>query len=337
MKNMWMVRAGKGAFLIDEFKERNIVALGWGLGDLTDKSADEIKKLMEEKYPEESKYVLGISSSQVIKFRHTIKIGDYVLSYNPSIRKYLVGEITSDYYFSQILEDEGIDYIGGHNDTRDVKWLGEVSRDNLKVSTKNTLGAISTLFNINEEVKRDILNVLNNKVPEKGDNEDENEDEDVSILKEDIQEKSIEFIKDKVNRLDPFEMQDLVAGLLRAMGYKTIVSPQGSDRGKDIIASPDGLGLEDPVILVEVKHRQNTSMGSQQIRSFKGALKKTNRGIFVSTGGFTTDAKYEAERSEIPIILMDLDRLVKFIIQYYDNFDNDARSLIPLTKIYWPL
>ena len=336
MKNMWMVRAGKGAFLIDEFKERNIVALGWGLGDLENKSSDEIKRLMEEKYPEESKYALGIASSQVIKFRHMIKKGDYVLSYNPSIRKYLLGEITSDYYYSEDMEKDGSDYIGGHNDTRDVKWLGEVSRDNLKVSTKNTLGSITTLFNINEEAIKDILNFLNNKVPEKGDDEG-NEDEDVSILKEDIQDKSIEFIKDKVNRLDPFEMQDLVAGLLRAMGYKTIVSPQGADRGKDIIASPDGLGLEDPVILVEVKHRQNTSMGSQQIRSFKGALKKTNRGIFVSTGGFTTDAKYEAERSEIPIILMDLDRLVKFIIQYYDNFDNDARSLIPLTKIYWPL
>ena len=132
-------------------------------------------------------------------------------------------------------------------------------------------------------------------------------------------------------------MQDLVAGLLRAMGYKTIVSPRGSDLGKDIIASPDGLGLEDPVILVEVKHKPNTSIRSQDIRSFKGALKKTNRGLFVSTGGFTKDAKYEAERSEIPIMLMDLDRLVKFITQYYDNFDNDARTLIPLTKIYWPL
>lgn len=137
--------------------------------------------------------------------------------------------------------------------------------------------------------------------------------------------------------MDPYEMQDLVAGLLHAMGYKTIVSPRGADRGRDIMASPDGLGLEDPVILVEVKHRPNTSMGSQAIRSFKGALKKTNRGIYFSTGGFTTDAKYEAERSEIPIILMDLDILVKFIIQYYDNFDNDARSLIPLTKIYWPI
>ena len=203
------------------------------------------------------------------------------------------------------------------------------------MSTKNTLGAISTLFFINEEAKKDILNVLLNKVPENG--ETPEDPEDVSILKDDIIEKSIEFIKDEVNELDWYEMQELVAGLLRAMGYKTIVSPPGSDRGKDIIASPDGLGLEDPVILVEVKHRNNTAMGSSEIRSFKGALKKTNRGIYVSTGGFTKEAKYEAERSEIPIILMDLDRLVKFIIQYYDNFDNDARSLIPLTKIYWPI
>ena len=335
MKNMWMVRAGKGAFLIDEFKSRNIVALGWGLGDLSDKNENEIKLLMEEKYPNESKNTLGIASSQVIKFRHNIEIGDYVLSYNPSIRKYLVGEITSDYYFSQELETSGADYIGGHNDTRDVKWLGEISRDKLKVSTKNTLGAISTLFFINEEAKKDILNVLLNKVPESGETPEDSED--VSILKDDIIEKSIEFIKDEVNELDWYEMQELVAGLLRAMGYKTIVSPPGSDRGKDIIASPDGLGLEDPVILVEVKHRNNTAMGSSEIRSFKGALKKTNRGIYVSTGGFTKEAKYEAERSEIPIILMDLDRLVKFIIQYYDNFDNDARALIPLTKIYWPI
>ena len=153
---------------------------------------------------------------------------------------------------------------------------------------------------------------------------------------DEIVDKSKEFIKDKVNSLDWDEMQELVAGLLRAMGYKTIVSPPGSDRGKDIIASPDGLGLEDPVIYVEVKHR-NQSMSSSDIRSFKGALKKNNKGIYVSTGGFTTDAKYEAERSEIPIILMDLDALIKLIIQYYDNFDSDARSLIPLKKLYWPV
>jgi restriction system protein len=47
-------------------------------------------------------------------------------------------------------------------------------------------------------------------------------------------------------------MQQLVAGILRAMGYKTQISPPGVDRGKDIVASPDGFGFEHPRIVVEV-------------------------------------------------------------------------------------
>ena len=216
-----------------------------------------------------------------------------------------------------------------YSDVRNVKWLGDIPRDKLKVETKNTLGAISTLFNINKDAKKDILNVYEGK-------ETSNGDDGGSVLIEELEEKSKEFIKDTVNALDGYQMQDLVAALLRAMGYKTIVSSPGPDRGRDIVASPDGLGLENPVIIVEVKHR-NQTMSAPNIRSFKGALKKTNKGIYVSTGGFTSEAKYEAERSEIPIILMDLDRLVTFIIQYYDNFDSEGRSLLPLKKIYWPI
>ena len=326
MSNMWMVRAGKDAILINDFKEQNKVAIGWNLGDLTNKSSEDIKSIVNEIYKNNSKQQNSKIYSQEIRFRFDIKEGDYVLSYNQSTRNYLIGEIISDYYFSE-------KFIEEYTDIRDVKWLGEVPRDKLKVSTKNTLGAISTLFNINEAAKTDILNVFENK---ESSDEEEGEEDDISILMDEIVDKSKEFIKDKVNSLDWDEMQELVAGLLRAMGYKTIVSPPGSDRGKDIIASPDGLGLEDPVIYVEVKHR-NQSMSSSDIRSFKGALKKNNKGIYVSTGGFTTDAKYEAERSEIPIILMDLDALIKLIIQYYDNFDSDARSLIPLKKLYWPV
>lgn len=321
-----MVRAGKDAFLINDFKEQNKVAIGWNLGDLTNKSSEDIKSIVNEIYKNNSNQKNSKIYSQEIRFRFDIKEGDYVLSYNQSTRNYLIGEIISDYYFSE-------KFIEEYTDIRDVKWLGEVPRDKLKVSTKNTLGAISTLFNINEAAKTDILNVFENK---ESSDEEEGEEDDISILMDEIVDKSKEFIKDKVNSLDWDEMQELVAGLLRAMGYKTIVSPPGSDRGKDIIASPDGLGLEDPVIYVEVKHR-NQSMSSSDIRSFKGALKKNNKGIYVSTGGFTTDAKYEAERSEIPIILMDLDALIKLIIQYYDNFDSDARSLIPLKKLYWPV
>ena len=38
-----MVRAGPGGFLYNEFKEKNVVAIGWDIGDLRNKSFIEIK------------------------------------------------------------------------------------------------------------------------------------------------------------------------------------------------------------------------------------------------------------------------------------------------------
>jgi len=58
--------------------------------------------------------------------------------------------------------------------------------------------------------------------------------------------------------------------------------------------------------------------------------------LYVSTGGFSKDAKYEAERSTIPVTLIDADELGILIVQYYDSFDSETRTLIPLVKIYWP-
>ncbi|MDR8305809.1 restriction endonuclease, partial [Acinetobacter baumannii] len=81
------------------------------------------------------------------------------------------------------------------------------------------------------------------------------EDEVVSDPLRDVESLAREGIKDRVNGLDPKEMEYVVAGVLRSMGYNTQVSPVGPDRGKDIIASPDGFGFENPRIVVEVKHR----------------------------------------------------------------------------------
>ena len=133
-----------------------------------------------------------------------------------------------------------------------------------------------------------------------------------------------------------YKMQDLIAAILRAMGYRTRVSPPGPDRGVDVLASPDGLGLQEPRIKVEVKHRPNSSMGSQEIRSFLGSLRSGDRGLFVSTGGFTKEAKYEAERATIPITLIDLQELAQLVTDHYENFDSRGRALLPLIKIFRP-
>ncbi|HBY1549071.1 TPA: restriction endonuclease [Klebsiella pneumoniae] len=161
------------------------------------------------------------------------------------------------------------------------------------------------------------------------------EDEVVSDPLRDVESLAREGIKDRVNGLDPKEMEYLVAGVLRSMGYKTQVSPVGPDRGKDIIASPDGFGFENPRIVVEVKHRRE-QMGSQQIRSFIGGRHKDDRGLYVSTGGFTKDARYEADRSTIPLTLWTLDDLVRALIENYEQVDIETKLLVPLKKTFLP-
>ncbi len=328
-KRMWMVRAGQGAYLFDDFKDKGIVAIGWDeIGDLSHVSTpEEIKHLVDEKYAADKKGKRNISSGQIKRFRFDFREGDYVVTYSPEKRIYMVGKIIGEYEYNT-------DLIENYPHIRKVKWLGDVERDKLSVSTKNTLGAISTIFEMSESAKNEILSVLKgNEGPR--DSVETAEDE-LDSIKEDMIEKAHEFIKDKISSLSWEDMEELVAGILRGMGYKTMLPSKGPDRGRDIFASPDGLGLEDPRIVVEVKHR-NGSMGAPEIRSFLGGLRSMqgNKGLYVSTGGFTKEAKYEAERADVPLTLIDLDMLAKLVVQYYDNFDEQTKALIPLVKIYW--
>jgi restriction system protein len=327
MNNMWMVRAGEDAFLIDDFRKKSYVSIGWN--ELTDLShvtdRDAIKELVEQNsdtYNYTKKSQINIAASQISRFLLDFQKGDYVLSYDPTNREYLVGEIQSDYEYNEKLSE--------YHHVRRVKWLGKVSRDKLSTSTRNTLGAISTIFLINETAANEIIGILEGKeqAPEVIEEAEE------ESLKEDMVSRANELIKDKIMKLDWDDLQKLVAGILRAMGYKTIVSEGGPDRGKDIEASPDGLMLTEPRILVEVKHRSG-QMGAKEVRSF-GSVLRQQKGLYVSTGGFSKEAKYEAERCEKQITLIDADRIVQLIIQNYDNFDVDTKLLVPLSKIYWP-
>jgi restriction system protein len=324
-KDMWMVRAGQGAHLFNEFKERGIVAIGWTeMGDISKVSPDKIKDLIRQTWPEFKMGKVNASAGQVSRFRFDFKKGDLVLTYNSEDRIYLVGEIAGDYEF---------DTKGTYHHIRKVNWQGEVSRDKLSTSTKNSLGSILTIFKPGEDVVDEIMKALKGEVAT-GEDDDAN-GEELHTIKEDVTVKAQEFIKDKIMALDWEEMQELVAGLLRAMGYKTIVSPKGADRGRDIQASPDGLGLEDPRIIVEVKHRSG-QMGAKEVRSFITGAGQGSKGLYVSTGGFSKEARYEAERSVTPVTLIDIDRLVSLFVQYYDSADMDTRALVPLVKIYWP-
>lgn len=331
-KNFWMVRAGERGFRFDDFKEKSLVSVGWlGVGEMTTLvNRNDFKNRLTSVFPEWSPYEVGNSAGQLYRFAREIKIGETVITYDTSSRKYLVGTVLSEYEYT-----EGV--IVDQSHIRRVKWIGEVSRDSLSVASRNSLGSTLTIFSISPETVKEMLSLLeggSTSQPAPQDKEIVNEE--VSSLFKDQRLKSLEFIKDKVSALKWDEMQDLVAGLLRAMGYKTRISPSGSDRGKDIVASPDGLGFEDPRIIVEVKHR-NATMGAPEVRSFLGGRHANDKGLYVSTGGFTREARYEAERAPIPLTLMDLDDFVHSLLEHYEKLDVDMQRLIPLRKIYWPV
>jgi restriction system protein len=226
---------------------------------------------------------------------------------------------------------------------RNIAWRQiEISRDRLTTRARNTLGSTLTIFKIPDEVAEELrlLSESPNAVSLSNQDEDEieidNPEDNFQVTSlEGVQHLALEKVKDLVVSLDWDEMQELVAGILRAMGYKTQVSPPGPDRGRDIVASPDGFGFEHPRIVVEVKHRSG-QVGAQSLRSFIGGRHPDDRGLFVSTGGFTKEAKYEADRSNVPLTLWDIDTLVRTLIENYEQTDSETKRLIPLKKIYIP-
>lgn len=336
-KKMWMVRAESGGVLFEVFKEKSLVAIGWHpVGDLAKlKNRKTILAKVQKHWPDLKPRQASTAANQLYRFAVELKSGDRVITYDPSRRVYLVGTLASDYRHQPehvALEGSALDWPNIH----DVKWQGEVPRDALSIAAKNSLGAISTLFLLSPDAAADVERVLTGKEPHSKDKPVEDDGDAEEELLKDLQSRALEFIKDRVSALDWEQMQEVVAGLLRAMGYKTRVSPGGPDRGKDIVASPDGFGFESPRIVVEVKHRTQ-QIGAQDIRSFLGGRHPNDKGLYVSTGGFSKDAHYEAERANIPLTLMTLDDLVTAIIDHYDAMDTEAQRLIPLKRVYWPV
>ena len=150
MTNMWMVRAGENSFLMEDFKNNNIVAIGWDLGDLREIPDEEIATLFEEKYGSTK------SLNQVLSFKNEFQINDYVITVDTKTQTFYLGKIISDYHRSDIItkQDSSND---NYFDVRDVEWICEFSKDYLKESTQKTLGAVQTVYKINEEAAEDIL------------------------------------------------------------------------------------------------------------------------------------------------------------------------------------
>lgn len=323
----WMIRAGRGGIYAADWLNRGLVGIGWDFGatDIASMSREQIRSGYAIKHPNDSKNKLAAAVGQIYRFAHDMEQGSTVVMYDPATRLYHIGTIAGPCKPATDIEEATF--------TRAVKWKQTAQRDALTTSSKNSLGGIQTIFSISDEVVADLKSASKSETSSQPDEtEDAAADDDARAATYD---NGIELIKDRVNQVGWEDMERLVAGLLKAMGYCARVTPKGPDGGRDVVASPDALGLESPRIVAEVKHRKG-AMGAPAVRSFIGGLRAGDRGLYVSTGGFTKEARYEADRATIPIRLLDLDSFVRHYVEVYDKADEETRSILPLTRIWWP-
>lgn len=163
----------------------------------------------------------------------------------------------------------------------------------------------------------------------------EDEDSKETILNlESLEEQASDSLKGYIRKKNAYEFQDMVAAVLRAMGYHTpFIAPRGKDGGIDIIAYVDPLGAQTPRIKVQVKHRPDASIAAADVRALLGVLKTGDIALFVTSGSFSNDARSTAINSKDYIRLIDGDEFIDMWEQYYDKMTDEDKNRLPLKRI----
>ena len=145
---------------------------------------------------------------------------------------------------------------------------------------------------------------------------DETTTSEIDNLSEELEELSWEAeILDALRAIEPNAFERLSQRLLRELGFVNVeVTGKSGDGGiAGVGAIKVGTVLSFQVVFQS--KRYIGSVGSPQIRDFRGAMMgRADKGLFITTGNFTRDAKVEAKRDGAPPIdLIDGNQLAEHL------------------------
>ena len=307
------------------FLKNDVIAIGWSdMGDLgnIDANRDAFKEKYTQIYPDAKKGSIATGAGMLYRFCHEIQVGDYVVFPSKSNREVNIGVVESEY----IYDSNQPEYV----QTRKVKWLQHLPRMVFSQGALYEIGSAMSLFSV-KNYADEFLSVLDKDFMKNYSSD--SEDESVGATADDIIEGTKDFILKELSRqLKGYDLEGFVADLLRAMGYRTTLSPQGGDSGIDITAYKDELP---PRILVQVKS-QDGDIKETTIQSLKGAMREGDYGLFVTLSNYTKNAQKYLDST--PIIRgINGTELVELILKYYDDLSDKYRKMIPLKQVYIPI
>lgn len=307
----------------------SFISIGWSeLGDLSAQQFDRssLKDKLSLAFPEAKAGAIPVWAGVLVRFMYDMNIGDLVVSPDRATRTINIGRISGDYFYDST--------ASVHPNRRPIQWLKtNIPRSDLPASALNEIGSAITLFEVRRH-KDVIERLLSNSPVERIFPDDSVEDFEDEPNADRVETYSRDFVEGILRGMEPEQFENLVAGVLRAMGYNADVTQLSGDGGVDVLASRDPLRLQPPTIKVQVK-RTTSSIGGPAVQALIGTLAAggSELALFVTLGGYSNDAIHIA-RTRQDVRLLTGAQFIDLIFQYYENLDAEWKRLLPLRLVH---
>ncbi|WP_338692831.1 restriction endonuclease [Bradyrhizobium sp. 26S5] len=325
--NIWGIHGGRTGDADGLFLKKNCIAVGWAsMGDLSALSADReaFKSKVAQVYPEKKPGAWPVNAGQLFRFVHEMKGGDIVVYPSKRDRQIHIGKVQGDYKYDPTGE-------ATYPNRRAVKWLHAVPRTKFTQGALHEIGSAMSLFlvkNYAEEFRAMLEGTTTPVTPLA-------QDESVAAVTEDIEETTRDFVlKRLAQELKGAPLEGFIVHLLECMGYHARLTRK-NEPSVDVIAHKDHLGVEPPIIKVQVKSSDGVAT-DKDVSALYGKLSSDGEfGLFITLGTFSPASRnYEQSKSNLRLI--DGDELVQLIFQHYEHFDSRHKGLLPLRRVYVP-
>lgn len=327
---------------------------GGGFREVRDLSGaatrDEVRGLVAEAFPDAGDARVGNFTAQLWALRSRIAVGDLVVLPLKTTSAVAIGRITGDYRY---LDEPDPD----RRHARPVKWLAtDIARTAIRQDLLYSLGAFLTIC----EIKRNDGAWRLARIAEKGadpgarpsetrnepppsagtaETSEDNAASDVGTDLIDLGQRATDRLQDRlIEAFAGHRMQDLVAAVLEAEGFRTTTAPAGPDGGVDVLAGMGPLGLDAPRIVVQVKS-EASPVKSEVVQQLLGALPQfqATQGLLVAWGGLTKPARQLLTTQYFQVRVWEATQLIEAVLRNYASLPSGVRSDLPLKQIWVPV
>lgn len=325
-KNLWGIHAGKTGDASALFRNQNCVAVGWvDMGDLSQVPSDReaFKQKVAQVYPNIKPGAIPNYAGQLFRFVHEMQIGDLVAYPDKFERKIFLGEVSGSYSYDPKKSSE-------YPNSRSVKWLGSFPRTQFSQGALYEVGSAMSFFQV-KNFADEFRAALEGKATAVNAVE---QDETVALVSGEIEDTTRDFILKRLSQeFKGLPLEGFVVHLFEAMGYHARLT-QRNEPSVDVIAHKDHLGIEPPIIKIQVKSSEGTA-SDKDVSALCGKLGVGEAGVFITLGGYSSHAR-DQEKNRPNLRLIDGDELVELVLQHYERFDAKHKGVLPLRRVYVP-